>query len=48
MLRLPINTFLDNVMVNDRDEKVRTSNLCLLARVGIVIGKVADFSKIEG
>ncbi|MEE2704797.1 MAG: glycine--tRNA ligase subunit beta [Pseudomonadota bacterium] len=48
VLRLPINTFLDNVMVNDRDEKVRTSNLCLLARVGIVIGKVADFSKIEG
>ena len=48
VLKVPVNNFLDNVVVNDSDEKIRISNLCLLARVGKIIGKVADFSKIEG
>ena len=47
-LRGPIDSFFDNVVVNDDDEKVRKNRLGLLAMVRQAMMRVADFSKIEG
>ncbi|WP_336978683.1 glycine--tRNA ligase subunit beta [Altererythrobacter fulvus] len=47
-LRAPIDTFFDEVTVNDEQPEKRSSRLDLLARFRAAVQKVADFSKIEG
>ncbi|KDA00513.1 glycyl-tRNA ligase subunit beta [Hyphomonas polymorpha PS728] len=47
-LRGPVYAYLDGVMVNDSDAKVRENRLALLLAVRGALHKVADFSKIEG
>ncbi len=48
LLRAPVDTFFDDVIVNAEDNKVRENRLKLLARIRDVTSQVADFSKIEG
>jgi glycyl-tRNA synthetase beta chain len=48
MLRAPIDTFFESVIVNDPDPAKRTARLALLARVRGAVHGVADFSRIEG
>jgi glycyl-tRNA synthetase beta chain len=45
-LRPAIDKFFDDVLVMDKDERVRTNRLCLLASVRALFGRVADLSKI--
>jgi len=45
-LRLHVDAFFDNVMVMDKDEKVRFNRLSLLAEISALFHKIADFSKI--
>jgi glycyl-tRNA synthetase beta chain len=45
-LRPPVDAFFDNVMVMDKDEKVRFNRLSLLADISALFHKIADFSKI--
>ena len=47
-LRAPIDSFFDNVTVNDPDPARRAARLALLARVRAAVHNVADFAKIEG
>lgn len=47
-LRAPIDSFFDNVMVNDEDAEKRAFRLGLLARFRDAVHAAADFSKIEG
>jgi glycyl-tRNA synthetase beta chain len=47
-LRAPVDSFLDNVTVNDPDPNMRLNRLRLLNRIREAIAEVADFSKIEG
>ncbi len=47
-LRAPVDTFFDDVMVNADDANTRVNRLNLLAQIRDVMGRVADFSKIEG
>ncbi len=47
-LREPVDTFFDKVTVNTEDPDLRANRLRLLARIGETLGRVADFSKIEG
>jgi len=47
-LRRPVDDFFDRVTVNCDDPELRANRLCLLARIGATLGRVADFSKIEG
>jgi glycyl-tRNA synthetase beta chain len=47
-LRAPIDTFFDEVTVNDEDKEKRAARLELLAQFRAAVHKVADFSKIEG
>ncbi len=47
-LRAPVDSFFDNVIVNDEDKAVRENRLNLLALIRETTRKVADFSKIEG
>lgn len=46
-LRAPVDRFFDDVLVNAEDENVRANRLALLASIGQVTAKVADFSKIS-
>jgi len=45
-LRQPIDAFFEHVLVNDEREDIRANRLGLLARIRIVTGRVADFSKL--
>ncbi|MGA1824938.1 MAG: glycine--tRNA ligase subunit beta, partial [bacterium] len=45
-LKGPIDTFFDEVMVMDKDERVRNNRLSLLRSIGRIFLKIADFSKI--
>jgi glycyl-tRNA synthetase beta chain len=45
-LAAPINAFFDAVMVMDKNEKIKNNRLGLLKSVDVLLGKVADFSKI--
>ncbi len=45
-LRPPVDAFFDNVMVMDKDEKVRFNRLSLLAEISALFHKIDDFSKI--
>lgn len=47
-LRQPVDNFFNNVTVNCDKPDLRVNRLRLLARIGATLGKVADFSKIEG
>ncbi|MCZ4279529.1 glycine--tRNA ligase subunit beta [Kiloniella laminariae] len=47
-LRPPMDAFFDKVTVNDDDPALRKNRLGLLSRVGVILGQVADFSRIEG
>jgi glycyl-tRNA synthetase beta chain len=47
-LRAPVDSFLDNVTVNDPDPNMRVNRLRLLNRIREAVAEVADFSKIEG
>ncbi|MEM7663850.1 MAG: glycine--tRNA ligase subunit beta [Pseudomonadota bacterium] len=47
-LRQPVDAFFDNVTVNAEDAALRRNRLYILAMMREVLGKVADFSKIEG
>lgn len=47
-LRAPIDSFFDQVTVNDLDPAVRARRLELLARFRDAVHQVADFSKVEG
>ncbi len=47
-LRVPVDAFFDQVLVNDEDAKVRANRLALLARIRWATGQVADFSRIAG
>ncbi|MDQ3144851.1 MAG: DALR anticodon-binding domain-containing protein, partial [Pseudomonadota bacterium] len=47
-LRAPIDAFFDKVIVNDPDADIRARRLNLLLRFRDAVGRVADFSKIEG
>lgn len=46
VLRRPVDAFFEKVLVNDENAAVRANRLALLQRVHIVIGQVADFSKL--
>jgi glycyl-tRNA synthetase beta chain len=43
-LKLPVDTFFDDVMVNVDDEKLRANRLALLARLRAAMNRVADLS----
>ncbi len=45
-LRPSVDAFFDNVMVMDKDDKIRFNRLSLLADISILFHKIADFSKI--
>ncbi len=47
-LRDPVDLFFDKVMVNVKEDAVRTNRLHLLALLRKTFHQVADFSKIEG
>jgi glycyl-tRNA synthetase beta chain len=47
-LRAPIDTFFNDVTVNDADPAKRAARLALLTRMRDAVHRVADFSKIEG
>ena len=47
-LRVPVDSFFEDVLVNDEDEAVRANRLALLSRIRRVTGSVADLSKISG
>ena len=48
VLREPVDSFFEAVLVNDEDDAVRANRLALLARIREATGQVADFSKIAG
>ncbi len=47
-LREPVDSFFEQVLVNDEDAEVRANRLALLTRIRAATGQVADFSKIAG
>jgi glycyl-tRNA synthetase beta chain len=47
-LREPVDSFFEDVLVNDEDAEVRANRLALLRRIRAATGQVADFSKIAG
>jgi glycyl-tRNA synthetase beta chain len=47
-LRGPVDAFFDKVTVNADDRAVRENRLKLLSQIRDALGRVADFSKIEG
>jgi glycyl-tRNA synthetase beta chain len=47
-LRGPVDAFFDKVTVNADDPLIRANRLRLLAQIRDALGRVADFSKIEG
>lgn len=47
-LRGPVDTFFDQVLVNDDNAAIRANRLALLAAIRAATATVADFSKISG
>jgi glycyl-tRNA synthetase beta chain len=47
-LRRPLDAFFEQVTVNADQPDLRVARLGLLAAIGTAMGRVADFSKIEG
>jgi len=48
VLREPVDSFFEAVLVNDPDENIRANRLALLERIRAATGRVADFSRIAG
>ncbi|RWE43317.1 MAG: glycine--tRNA ligase subunit beta [Mesorhizobium sp.] len=48
VLREPVDSFFEHVLVNDEDLSVRANRLALLTRIRTATDQVADFSKIAG
>ncbi|MBZ9851979.1 glycine--tRNA ligase subunit beta [Mesorhizobium sp. CA14] len=48
VLREPVDSFFEGVLVNDEDQAMRANRLALLARIRAATDQVADFSKIVG
>ncbi|MBW6420940.1 glycine--tRNA ligase subunit beta [Rhizobium sp. XQZ8] len=48
MLRVPVDKFFEDVLVNDDDAAIRANRLALLKAIREATGTVADFSKISG
>ncbi|MES0004372.1 glycine--tRNA ligase subunit beta [Mesorhizobium sp. M0062] len=48
VLREPVDSFFERVLVNDEDQAVRANRLALLARIRTATDQVADFSRIAG
>ena len=48
VLREPVDSFFEAVLVNDPDENVRANRLALLQRIRAATDRVADFSRIGG
>ncbi|MFC5385228.1 glycine--tRNA ligase subunit beta [Aquamicrobium segne] len=46
-LREPVDSFFEQVLVNDEDMAVRANRLALLSRIRMATGEVADFSRIN-
>jgi glycyl-tRNA synthetase beta chain len=47
-LREPIDSFFEQVLVNDGNDSIRANRLALLERIRSTTAKVADFSRIVG
>jgi glycyl-tRNA synthetase beta chain len=47
-LRRPVDTFFEEVLVNDENDDIRANRLALLSAIRSATGTVADFSKISG
>jgi glycyl-tRNA synthetase beta chain len=47
-LRVPVDTFFEDVLVNDEDAAIRANRLALLKAIREATGTVADFSMITG
>ena len=47
-LRAPIDAFFGAVQVNTENAIVRRNRLCLLNTIRVTLGKIADFTKLEG
>ncbi|MGO4447359.1 glycine--tRNA ligase subunit beta [Phyllobacterium sp. TAF24] len=47
-LREPVDSFFEEVLVNDENPAIRANRLALLARIRTATNTVADFSKIAG
>jgi len=47
-LRAPVDAFFDRVTVNAEEAALRANRLALLAQIGATLGRVADFSAVEG
>jgi glycyl-tRNA synthetase beta chain len=47
-LRAPVNDFFDHVMVMDENALKRSNRLALLREVQILLGGVADLSRLPG
>jgi glycyl-tRNA synthetase beta chain len=47
-LRVPVDTFFNDVLVNDEDTAIRANRLALLKEIRQATATVADFSKIAG
>jgi glycyl-tRNA synthetase beta chain len=47
-LRAPVDAFFDKVTVNAEKAELRTNRLKLLSEIRDALGRVADFSKVEG
>jgi glycyl-tRNA synthetase beta chain len=45
-LKMPVDDFFDNVMVNTEDEARRSNRLALLARLDGAMNRVADISRL--
>ncbi|WP_192256246.1 glycine--tRNA ligase subunit beta [Mesorhizobium caraganae] len=48
VLREPVDSFFERVLVNDEDQAMRANRLALLARIRAATDQVADFSRIAG
>ncbi|MBN9222392.1 MAG: glycine--tRNA ligase subunit beta [Mesorhizobium sp.] len=48
VLREPVDSFFERVLVNDENHEVRANRLALLARIRTATDQVADFSRIAG
>ncbi len=46
-LKQPVDTFFDDVMVMDEDEKLKSNRIALLAQVDSLFMHVADFSRLQ-
>ncbi|QMU61971.1 MAG: glycine--tRNA ligase subunit beta [Gammaproteobacteria bacterium] len=46
-LRQPVDSFFDDVMVMDKDEKLKANRIALLSRIDSLFMHVADFSRLQ-